>query len=353
MIKLLDFIKQNKTYVIAEMSGNHGGDFNKCVEIIKAAKEAGADCLKIQTYTADTITIDCHNEEFKLNGGLWDGKYLYDLYKQGYTPWEWTKDIKRITEENGMDFLSTPFDFSAVDFLEEIGLEFYKVASMEINDIPLIKKIALTNKPVIISCGMASVEEIREAVDTFRKYSDKEIFLLKCCSAYPSKYDDMNISTIPDMIKRFNTYVGLSDHSSGSIASIVAVASGASVIEKHICLDKKYNTVDSGFSLDKNEFKQLVLDIRNTEKAIGKPTYGPSNDEMNSYKIRRSLYAVKDIKKGEKFTTENIRSIRPSNGLHTRYYDFLIKNGHAKCDIVFGTPLNEELIVEKLYLNKD
>ena len=346
MIKLLDYLKKNKTYIIAEMSGNHGGDFNKCVEIIKVAKEAGADCLKIQTYTAETITINCNNEEFKLNGGLWDGKYLYDLYNIGYTPWEWTKDIKKITEDNGMDFLSTPFDFTAVDFLEKIGLEFYKVASMEINDIPLIKKIALTNKPVIMSCGMASIEEINEAIETFKKYSDKEIVLLKCCSAYPSKYENMNISTIPDMIKRFNTYVGLSDHSSGSIASIAAVTSGACVIEKHICLDKNDNTVDSGFSLDNNEFKQLVLDIRNAEQAIGKPTYGPSSDEMNSYKIRRSLYVVKDIKKGEKFTSENIRSIRPANGLHTRYYDFLIENCHAATDIKFGTPLSKELIIE-------
>lgn len=351
MIKLLDYLKKNKTYIIAEMSGNHGGDFNKCVDIIKVAREAGADCVKIQTYTADTMTIDCHNEEFKLNGGLWDGKYLYDLYKEAYTPWEWTKDIKRITEENGMDFLSTPFDFSSVDFLESVGLEFYKVASMEINDIPLIKKIALTNKPVIVSCGMASIDEISEAVDTFRKYSKKEIVLLKCCSAYPSKYDDMNIFTIPDMIKKFNVFVGLSDHSSGSIASIAAVVSGACVVEKHICIDKKDNTVDSGFSLDKNEFKQLVSDIRNAEKSIGKPTYGPSADETNSYKIRRSLYVVKDIKKGEKFTSDNIRSIRPSNGLHTRYYDFLIENGHAASDIKFGTPLSSELIVEKLINN--
>ena len=347
-MKLLDFLKNGNTYIIAEMSGNHGGDFNKCVEIIEAAKEAGASCLKIQTYTSDTITINCHNDEFKLKGGLWDGKYLYDLYNEGYTPWAWTKDIKRIVEENGMDFLSTPFDFTAVDFLEECGVEFYKVASMEINDIPLIKRIALTNKPVIISCGMATVDEIEEAIMTFRKYSDKEIILLKCCSAYPSKYNDMNISTIPDMIKRFNTYVGLSDHSSGSIASIVAVTSGACVIEKHICLDKSDDTVDSGFSLDKHEFKKLVDDIRNAEEAIGRPTYGPSLDEMNSYKIRRSIYVIKDIKKGEKFSNDNIKSIRPANGLHTRYYEFLINNGHAKCDITFGTPLSKDLIVEKL-----
>lgn len=348
MLKLFDCLNNKRTYIIAEMSGNHGGSFDKCVEIIKAAKEAGADCLKIQTYTADTMTINCHNDEFKLNGGLWDGKYLYDLYTEAFTPWEWTKDLKKITEEKGMDFLSTPFDFTAVEFLEKCDLELYKIASMEINDIPLIKKVAQTGKPILISCGMASIDEIEEAVNTFKKYSNAEIILLKCCSAYPSKYEDMNISTIPDMIKRFNTKVGLSDHSSGSIASIMAVASGACVIEKHICFDKSDNTVDSGFSLDRHEFKNLVDDIRNCEKSIGKPTYGHSPDEENSYKIRRSLYVVKDIKKGEKFTSENIRSIRPANGLHTRYYEFLINKAHAKTDIKFGTPLSEKLITEDL-----
>lgn len=348
MIKLLDYLNNKKVYIIAEISGNHGGKIEKAIEIIRAAYSAGADCVKIQTYTVDTITINCKSNEFKLSGGLWDGKFLYDLYRVGYTPWEWTNDLKNETEKLGMDFLSTPFDFSSVDFLEKQGLEFYKIASMEIVDIPLIEKVAKTQKPVIISCGMANIDEIQETVEAFRKYSKAEIVLLKCCSAYPAKYEDMNISTIPDMIKRFNTPVGLSDHSSGTIASIMAVANGALVIEKHICFDKNDNTVDSGFSLDRYEFKKLVEDVRNAEKSIGSPTYGPSVDEMNSYKIRRSLYIVKDIKKGEKFTSENLRSIRPANGLHTRYYDFLIKNGHAKCDISFGTPLSVDMILEKI-----
>ena len=347
MIKLFDYIKSKRIYIIAEMSGNHGGKLDKALEIIHAAHDAGADCIKIQTYTADTITIDCKNEEFKSGKGLWEGKYLYDLYKEAYTPWEWTKELKTETERLGMDFLSTPFDFTAVDYLEKCNLEFYKIASPEIVDIPLIKKVAMTSKPTIISCGMASTDEIKEAVDTFRKYSNAEIVLLKCCSAYPSIYDDMNISTIPDMIKRFGVPVGLSDHSSGSIASIVAVASGACVIEKHFCISRSDNTVDSDFSLDQNEFRQLVVDIRNAEKSLGKPMYGCSISESASYQGRRSLYVVKDVKKGEKFTPENIKSIRPANGLHTRYYDYLIENGHAKSDIKFGTPLKKDLIQEE------
>lgn len=348
MIKLEEYLKNKKTYIIAEMSGNHGGDFNKCKEIIDAAAHAGADCLKIQTYTKDTLTIDCNRDEFIIKGGLWNKENLYSLYTKAYTPWEWTKDIKKLAEEKGMDFLSTPFDFTAVDFLEELGIGFYKIASMEIVDLPLIKKVAQTGKPLLLSCGMASEEEIKEAVSIFKKYSKAQLVLLKCCSAYPTKYEDLNLDTIPDMIKKFGTYVGLSDHSGGTLPDIVAVTKGACVIEKHFCISKNDKTVDSDFSLDKDEFKQLVEDIRNTEKALGQPNYGPSNDEKQSYNLRRSLYVVKDIKKGERFSSENIRSIRPSNGLHTKYYEFLINNGTASCDIKFGTPLNESMINEKL-----
>lgn len=347
-MNLLDYLKQKKVYIIAEMSGNHGGKIEKAIDIIHAAFDAGADCVKIQTYTADTMTINCDNIEFQLNSGLWKGENLYHLYKRAYTPWEWTKDLKDETEKLGMDFLSTPFDFTAVDYLEKCGLEFYKIASMEIVDIQLIKKVALTGKPVIMSCGMSNVNEIQEAVDTFKKYSSAELILLKCCSAYPSKYDDMNISTIPDMMKRFDTYVGLSDHSSGSIASITAISLGACVIEKHFCISKEDNTVDSAFSLDKNEFKQLVTDIRNAEKALGVPKYGVSDDELSSYSLRRSLYVVKDIKAGEKFTAENIKSIRPANGIHTRYYEKIITECHAKVDLKFGTPLSKEMIIESI-----
>lgn len=339
-MKLLDYIQNNKTYIIAEMSGNHGGKIEKALDIVNAAAEAGADCLKIQTYTADTITINSHTEPFLVRTGLWKDEYLYDLYSKAFTPWEWTETIKKEAEKLGMDFLSTPFDFTAVDFLEKIGVEFYKIASFEIIDIPLIKKVAQTGKPLIISCGMASEEEIREAVDTVFSSGNKNVILLKCCSAYPTDYNTMNLRTIIDMREKFNVPVGLSDHSIGTLTDIAAVAIGVHVIEKHICLSREDKTVDGDFSLDKEEFKQLVKDVRNTELSLGSVKYGPSDDEMQSYAHRRSLFAVKDIKKGEKFTPDNIRSIRPACGLHTRYYDELIEKRKASKDITFGTPLS-------------
>lgn len=341
-MKLLDYLNNKKTYIIAEMSGNHGGSLDKALEIVYAAASAGADCLKIQTYTADTITINSHTEPFLIKNGLWKNNYLYDLYTQAYTPWEWTKTIKEETEKLGMDFLSTPFDFSAVDFLEELNVEYYKIASFEIVDIPLIKKVAETGKPMIISCGMASESEIREAVDTVKSANNKNLILLKCCSAYPTDYATMHLSTIIDMRNKYNVPVGLSDHSVGSLADIVAVALGVPVIEKHICLSREDKTVDGAFSLDKDEFKQFVNDVRNAELSMGVPSYGPSNDEMQSYEHRRSLFAIKDIKKGELFTSENIGSIRPACGLHTRYYYNLINGKKASHDISFATPLTWE-----------
>lgn len=346
-MKLLDYMGKKKTYIIAEMSGNHGGTLEKALEIVHAAEEAGADCLKIQTYTADTITINSHTEPFLVRTGLWQDDYLYDLYVKAYTPWEWTKTIKDEAEKCGMDFLSTPFDFSAVDFLEEIGVEFYKIASFEIVDIPLIRKVAKTGKPIIMSCGMASESEITEAVDTVIAEKNNNLILLKCCSAYPTEYSTMHLSTIEDMRKKYNVPVGLSDHSIGTLTDIAAVALGVPVIEKHICLSREDKTVDGAFSLDKNEFRQLVQDVRNTEIAIGTPSYGPSKDEGQSYAHRRSLFVVKDIKKGEAFTSDNIKSIRPACGLHTRYYDELINNKKASRDISFATPLTWEDIEDK------
>lgn len=324
------------------MSGNHGGSIDKALEIVRAAGEAGADCLKIQTYTADTITIDSRTEPFLVKSGLWKDDYLYELYKKAYTPWEWTEIIKEEAEKMGMDFLSTPFDFSAVDFLEKLNVEFYKIASFEAVDLPLIRKVAETGKPVIISCGMASEDEIREAVDTFNSTKNPNLILLKCCSAYPTNYATMHLSTIVDMKEKFGVPVGLSDHSTGTLADIVAVAMGVPIIEKHICLSREDKTVDGAFSLDKNEFKQMVQDVRDAEKTYGKPHYGPTEDETQSYAHRRSLFAVKNIKKGERFTSENIRSIRPACGLHTRYYEDLIKSKIAKRDIEFATPLSWE-----------
>ncbi len=345
-MKFFDRLDEKKVYIIAEMSGNHGGDINRAVKIVHAAAEAGADCLKIQTYTADTITINCHQEPFLVKSGLWRNEYLYDLYLKAYTPWEWTQTLKAESERLGMDFLSTPFDFSAVDYLENIGLQLYKVASFEIIDIPLIRKIAKTGKPIIISTGMASEDEIREAVDTAKKTGNNNVILLKCCSAYPTDYSTMNLRTIIDMRTKFDVPVGLSDHSIGSLADIAAVALGVPVIEKHICLSRDDHTVDCAFSLEKEEFKKMVMDVRSTELSLGRISYGPSDVEKQSYAHRRSLFAVKDIKVGELFTKENIRSIRPACGLHTRYYDELIGGKKAKRDIPFGTPLSWEDVDE-------
>lgn len=341
-MKLLNYLEKNKTYIIAEMSGNHGGSLEHALEIVRAAAEAGADCLKIQTYTADTMTIDSKTDPFLVHSGLWENEYLYDLYKKAFTPWEWTAAIKEETERLGMDFLSTPFDLTAVDFLEEHKIEFYKIASFEVVDIPLIRKVAKTGKPVVMSCGMASEEEIKEAVDAIKAEGNEKIFLLKCCSAYPADYSNMNLCMIPNMKEKFQVHVGLSDHSAGSLACVMAVAMGACVIEKHICISREDKTVDSDFSMDKDEFAQMVKDVRNAERSRGKISYGPSEDEMQSYAHRRSLFVTKDICKGERFTKENIKSIRPACGLHTRYYDTLLENKCASRDLAFGTPLSLE-----------
>lgn len=341
-MKLEEYLNKGKTYIIAEMSGNHGGSLEKALEIVHAAKEAGADCLKTQTYTADTLTINCRTDPFLIKTGLWDKEYLYDLYQKAYTPWDWMPKIKAEAESLGMDFLSTPFDATAVDFLEGIGAECYKIASFELVDIPLIKKAASTGKPMVISCGMGTEEEIQEALDACLSVGNERVALLKCCSAYPTDYETMHLRTIPDMIRRYQVPVGLSDHSEGSLADIAAVALGASVIEKHFCISKQDNTVDSAFSLSKEEFAAMVQDVRNTERALGRAVYGPAPEEASSYALRRSLYAVRDIRAGEPFTPENIRSIRPAGGLHTRYYEGLISGRRASRDIPFGTPLSWE-----------
>lgn len=349
-MKLQDCIQQHRTYIIAEMSGNHGGSLDKALDIVRAAAAAGADCLKTQTYTADTITINCHEERFCLGGGLWDREYLYELYEKAYTPWEWMPEIKALAEELGMEFLSTPFDDTAVEFLEGIGEELYKIASFELVDIPLIRRTAESGKPIIISCGMGSIEEIQEAVDTCHKAGNENVILLKCCSAYPTDYETMHLSTIADMQARFRVPIGLSDHSQGTVADVIAVSLGAAVIEKHFCISREDNTVDSAFSLDKDEFAAMVRDVRNAERALGRIgtaaatggiAYGPSPQEAQSYSLRRSLYATRDIAAGEPFTRDNVRSIRPSGGLHTRYLDELVDTPcTAARNIPFGTPLS-------------
>lgn len=325
------------------MSANHCGDIKLAKEIIKTAKEIGADAVKLQTYTADTLTIDCDKPEFKISNpkSLWYGETLYALYQKASTPWEWQKELKEYAEkEIGIELFSTPFDKTAVDFLETINVQHYKIASFEAIDIPLIEYAAAKGKPMIISTGISSKEEIHEAVEACRKMGNNDITLLKCTSSYPAPLESMNVLTIPDMIQEFGVKVGLSDHSMHIEPVIAAVALGAEVIEKHFTLDRALGGADAGFSLNTQEFKEMVQAIRNTEKVLGKISYDINPNERRS---ARSLYVVKDIKQGETFTEENIRSIRPSYGLHPRYYSEIIGKT-AKQDISRGTPLNWDYI---------
>jgi pseudaminic acid synthase len=330
-------------YIIAELSANHNQDFNQAVELIKAAKDVGADAVKIQTYTPDTITIDCDNEYFKIGEGtIWEGKNLYSLYKEAYTPWEWQLDLKKIANDLGMDLFSTPFDSSSVDFLESMNVPAYKVASFEIVDIPLIQKIARMGKPIILSTGMASFAEIHEAVNAIRNEGNMQIALLKCTSAYPALPEDMNLKIIPDMANVLCLPVGLSDHTLGITVPIAAVALGACIVEKHFTLSRSTPGPDSNFSLEPHEFKTMVDSIRETEMALGTVNYSVTAHEKASIVFRRSLFAVEDIAEGEILTDKNIRSIRPGYGLPPKYFHEILGK-KAKGNICRGTPLHWDL----------
>lgn len=330
-------------YIIAEMSGNHAGSIERAKEIIRAAKDAGADCIKIQTYTPDTITIDCDNAYFHIDNGTWEGENLYHLYEKAYTPWEWQAELKAEADKVGIDFFSTPFDFTAVDFLEELGVEFYKIASFELVDIPLIKYVASKGKPIIMSTGMSTLAEIDEAVQAIRSQGNNQIALLRCASAYPAITDEMNLRTMQNMGETFGVPVGLSDHSMGSIGAVTAVALGAKIIEKHFCLSREIENPDSSFSMNPEEFKQMVQDIRQAEKAIGIVKYGVSEQENSNLQFRRSIFCVEDIKKGEEITEKNIRVIRPGQGASPKYFEALIGQ-KALCDIKRGTPLKLDMV---------
>ena len=331
--------KNNPTYIIAELSANHNQKYDNAIKLIKEAHKAGANAIKLQTYTPDTITIDCNKEEFKIKGGtLWDGTTLYKLYGKAYTPWEWTKNLKKYANDLGMDLFSSPFDTTAVDFLEKLDIPAYKIASCEITDHILIKKIAETGKPVIISSGNASIQDLQEAIDLLRDNGCTQICMLKCTAAYPAKKRDANLLTIKDMIEKFNVVGGLSDHTLGIEVPTISVAMGASVIEKHFTLSRDSGSPDDAFSLTPIEFKKMVESVRLTEKIMGKVTYGGVKSEKEIKKYRRSLYIVQNMKKGDEFTKYNLKSIRPGNGIHTKHYwDILDK----KCnqDIEFGTPM--------------
>lgn len=327
------------------MSGNHNQSLERAFHIIEAAAKAGAHALKIQTYTADTMTLNMNTKDFKIedNNSLWSGSTLYTLYQQAYTPWEWHKPIFDKCRELGMIPLSTPFDESAVDFLEDLGVPIYKIASFENTDIPLIKKVAATGKPIIISTGMATVAEIDETITAAKEAGCKELILLKCTSTYPASPVNTNISTIPHMKELFNCQVGLSDHTMGTGVAVASVALGATVIEKHFTLSRADGGVDSAFSLEPPELKELVVETERAWQALGQITYGPTDKEKASLKFRRSIYVTKDIKAGEIFTKENIKVIRPGFGLEPKYFDLIIGKTATK-HISAGTPLGWDSI---------
>lgn len=335
--------ENGKAYIIAEMSANHAGSKERAKEIIHAAKEAGADCIKIQTYTPNTITMNCNNHYFHIDNGTWEGENLYHLYEKAYTPWEWQAELKQEADKVGIDFLSTPFDKTAVDFLEDIDVECYKIASFEVVDIPLIRYVASKCKPMIMSTGMATLSEIEDAVNAIRETGNQQIALLKCASAYPAITDEMNLATMKNMGETFDVVVGLSDHSMGSVGAVTAVALGAKIIEKHFCLSREIENPDSSFSMEPDEFAQMVRDIRQAETAIGKVNYGPTEQEKNSVVFRKSIFVTENIKKGDMISEKNIRVIRPGYGIKPKYFDEVLGQV-ALVDIERGTPLQFDMI---------
>lgn len=334
----------NKVYIVAELSANHNGDLAVAIETIRAAKRAGADAIKLQTYTADTMTIDVQNEHFLIDHGTaWDDMYLYDLYKQAYTPWEWHEQLFAVAKEEGLDCFSSPFDKTAVDFLEQFDPPCYKIASFEIQDIPLIKYCASKGRPIIMSTGVAEKEDIELAIETCRKAGNNDITILKCTSAYPAKLEDAMLLTIPALKKEFDVEVGFSDHTLGIEAPVVATALGATLIEKHFILDKKIGGPDAHFSLDEKEFKEMVDAVRKAEKMRGEVSFDLKKNVKKNRKFARSLFVVEDVKEGDVITSENIRSIRPGNGLHPKYYEELLGKKFTK-NINIGTPLSLDMV---------
>lgn len=339
------FIGENSpTFIIAELSANHNGSIEVAKETIRAAKRVGADAIKLQTYTPDTMTIDCDNEHFQINEGtLWDGKTLHELYGEAYTPWEWHAELFQTAKEEGLICFSSPFDLTAVDFLEQFDVPAYKIASFEVQDIPLIEYAASKMKPIIISTGIATEEDVQLAVETCRKVGNNDIALLKCTSSYPAPLELANLRTIPDIKDRFNVEVGFSDHTYGSLAPAVAVTLGARIVEKHFILDKSIGGPDADFSLDEKEFAEMVTAVRDTEKLLGKVSYDLSEKVIKNRKFARSLFVTEDVKKGDIITKENIRCIRPGYGLHPKYYSQILDKTFTS-DILRGTPLTLDMI---------
>lgn len=330
-------------FIVAELSANHNQDYNRAIEIIHAAAQAGADAVKLQTYTPDTLTIDCHEDCFVNKGGLWDGLTEYELYQKAYTPWEWQPKLMEEAAKLGLECFSSPFDFTSVDFLESLHVPAYKIASYEINDIPLIRKAARLHKPMIFATGIAYPEDIERALSVCAEEGNQDVILLKCVSAYPTPYEDVNLNAIPTLAKTYDCLTGISDHTLGTIVSAGAVPLGIRMVEKHLTLRRSDGGPDSAFSMEPEEFAQMVQEIRILEKALGSPEYHLTDKQVEQRQGSRSLFVVKDIAEGEVLTSENIRSIRPGIGLHTMYYEEVLGK-HAKHYLKKGTPLAWDLI---------
>ena len=331
--------ENNKVFIIAELSANHNGSLDTAIETIRAAKRAGADCIKLQTYTSDTITIDSDREDFIIKDTIWGGRKLYDLYNEAYTPWEWHEILFKVAEEEGLVCFSSPFDKTAVDFLENLNVPAYKIASFEITDIPLIEYVASKGKPVIISTGIAELADIELAIEACKRQGNNNIALLKCTSSYPAPIEEANMSMVKDLADRFGVVSGLSDHTMGSIVPIVATALGAKIIEKHFILDRSICGPDASFSMNEQEFKEMVQAVRDAESAVGKVDYTLTEKQAKGKDFSRSLYVVEDIKVGDFITDKNIRSIRPGFGLHPKYY-FQLLGKKVKSNLLKGDRLN-------------
>ncbi len=333
--------KNSPVFIIAELSANHNGSLETALETVRAAKRAGADCIKLQTYTADTITLDSNKEDFVIKGTIWDGRKLHDLYKEAYTPWEWHKEIFKVAKEEGLVCFSSPFDFTAVDFLEELDSPAYKIASFEITDIPLIEYVASKGKPVIMSTGIATLEDIELAIDACHRMGNHDIAILKCTSSYPAPIEEANMTMVKDFADRFNVLSGLSDHTMGATVPIVATTFGAKIIEKHFILDRSIGGPDASFSMNEKEFTDMVVAVREAEKAIGVVDYTLTEKQAKGKDFSRSLYIAEDIKSGEVFTHKNLRSVRPGFGLHPKYLNELLGK-KTKLNLEKGTPMKLE-----------